>query len=691
MTENLKLDPILPDTLLRNISRALNTIEASNELLFRATDEISFLKNICDLIVKEGGYLLAWVGFAENDVEKSVRPIAQAGYEAGYLETLRISWADTERGRGPTGTAIRSGQPKICQDIFNDPLFLPWRGEAVKRGYASAIAIPLLHLGKAFGSIQIYAKETDAFDEKEAGLLARLAHNMAYGIISLREHVEREKAVESLRESEEQYRTVVEQALDGIFITDRQGKFLEINSSGCHLLKLTRNDLLKMNIRDFLFEEEKADVDDTIGALKMGAAIVKERKIRLQDGSYLMAEVSAKMISQERFHLFVRDISNRKRREEDSLRETRLESIGHLAGGIAHDFNNLLTGILGNISLSLSSLDQSNPIFGQLAAAERASLRAQELARQLLTFSKGGAPVKKECSMIDLVKESVNLVFKGRSTSCQYHLSERTRAVEIDEGQISQVLNNLLLNAIQASPATGAIELFVEDFHSSGHEEIRLKAGWYVRVSVMDHGIGIPEQNIKKIFDPYFSTKSPGTGLGLATTYSIIKRHGGEITVKSEMNKGTTFSFFLPALDKSPQLPRNEKEIPLNGKGKVLLMDDEEMIQSVTTSMLSKLGYGVVIARDAGEAVSKYGEAFRTGNPFDVVILDLTIPGSIGGKEALKQLLEIDPNVKAIASSGYSNDAVSADWSQHRFKGFLPKPYRLTDLGLALRQVMGFQ
>ncbi len=690
MTLNLNSEPARPDTLLRNISRALKTFEACNELLFRATDEIRFLKDLCEVIVKEGGYLLAWVGMAENDVDKSVRPVAQAGYEAGYLETLKITWGDTERGRGPTGTAIRSGQPNICRDIVHDPLFLPWRAEAVKRGYASALAIPLLHSGKAFGSVQIYAKEKDAFDEKEAGLLTTFARNMAYGIISLREHVERERAIDSLRESEEQYRTVVEQALDGIFITGLHGNFLEVNSSGCHLLKSTRKEILKMNIRDFLFEEEKADVESTILALKKGEAIVKERSIRLKDGSSLLAEVSAKMISQERFHLFVRDISNRKRMEEELLRETRLESIGHLAAGIAHDFNNLLTGILGNISLSLASLDQSNPIYGQLAAAERASLRAQDLASQLLTFSKGGAPLKKESSIIDLVKESADFVFKGTSVTCQCHLPEATRVVEIDEGQISQALNNLLLNAIHASPEGGVVEIFVEEFHSSGKEEIPFKTGWYVRVSVKDRGIGIPEKNIKKIFDPYFSTKSGGTGLGLATTYSIIKKHGGEITVKSEINKGTTFSFFLPALDKSPPLPRKEKQIPLNGKGKVLLMDDEEMIQSVTTSMLSKLGYGVVIAKDAGEAVSKYGEAFRTGNPFDLVILDLTIPGSIGGKEALKQLLEINPAVKAIASSGYSNDAGSADWSQHQFKGFLPKPYRLTDLGLILRQVMGF-
>lgn len=691
MKENQKTDTAPLENLFEKISRALNTIDACNELLIRDTDEIRFLNDLCQVIVKEGGYLLAWVGYAENNDNKTVRPVAQAGYEEGYLETLNITWGETDRGNGPTGKAIRTGQVHICQDILNDPLFLPWRAEAVKRGYCSSIAIPLFHSGRAFGTVQFYAKEKDAFDEKEAGILTRLAHNMAYGIISRREHLEREMAIESLLEREEQYRTVVEQASDGIFISDLNGKFIEVNSSGCRILKSTRTDLLSMNMSDFLCEEEKGEEDRIIREIKKGTPIFKERNIRLKDGSSFLAEITAKMISPQQFHLFIRDISHRKKVEEERLKETLLESIGNLAGGIAHDFNNLLTGILGNISLSLVSLDQSNSVYRQLAAAERASLRAQELAQQLLTFSKGGAPFKKESSIIGLVKEITDLLFEGTSITCRFLFSELTRAVEVDVGQIRQVLKIILLNAIQASPAGGFIDLSVDEyFSSSGQEEIPLKKGWYTRVSVKDYGAGIEEQNFKKLFDPYYSTKPGGTGLGLATAYSIVKRHGGEITVKSEVNKGSIFSFFLPAIEKSPRLERKEMQIPLNGKGKILLMDDEEMIQSVASSMLSELGYGVVIARNAPEAVSKYSEAFKSGNPFDLVILDLTIRGSVGGKEALKELLEIDPGVRAIASSGYSNDAARADWSEHRFKGFLPKPYRLADLGLVLRQVMSF-
>ena len=374
--------------------------------------------------------------------------------------------------------------------------------------------------------------------------------------------------------------------------------------------------------------------------------------------------------------------------EEELLKESRLESIGHLAGGIAHDFNNLLTGILGNISLSLATLDQSSPVYAQLASAERASLRAQDLAGQLLTFSKGGSPLKKESSIIDLIKDTTRVFAQSSSSiSFRYSFSENACPVEIDTGQMSQVLNNLLLNAIQASPKNGIIELSVDNYQSSNQKILHLKPGSYVRVSVKDHGIGIPKKDLKKIFDPFFSTKSGGTGLGLATSYSIVKKHGGEMVVDSELDKGSTISFYLPALEKSQPASREKTSALLNGKGKILLMDDEEMILSVTTNMLNKLGFGVVIARNASEAVSKYQDAFNAGNPFDAVILDLTIPGSIGGKEALKKLLEIDPSVKAIASSGYSNDAVRADWSQHQFRGFLAKPYRLSDLGITLGQV----
>lgn len=685
--DNLNSDLNPSPVLFRNISRALKTIEICNEMLFHALDENSFLNDLCRLIVEEGGYLLAWVGKVGNHPLKSIDPIAYAGSKDAELKSFQTTWGDATGANSSLGIAVRSGRPYICRDMVGDPSLGSWRNEALKRGFASSITIPLTQSGDVFATVQIYAKEPYAFDEKEVDLLSRLAKNMTFGIVTLREHSEREKAIASLRQSEEQYRTLVEQASDGILITDLEGKILEINPSGCLLLKSTRDKLIGRTFNEFVYEEDQPETEKDFQALLQGKNILKERTLKLKEGASILTEVSSKMISPDRCYFFVRDISKRKKMEEELLKESRLESIGHLAGGIAHDFNNLLTGILGNISLSLASLDQSNPVFSQLASAERASLRAQELASQLLTFSKGGSPLKKEASIIELIKESASFVSRSTSISFQYSFPENTRSVEIDRGQITQVLNNLLLNAIQASPKNGIIELSVENFQSSDKKQLPLKPGSYVRVTVKDHGIGISKRDLKRIFDPFFSTKSGGTGLGLATSYSIVKKHGGEMIVESELAKGATISFYLPALEKPVLAPREKNSALLSGKGKILLMDDEEMILSVATNMLNKLGYGVVIARNASEAVSIYQEAFITGNPFDAVILDLTIPGGIGGKEALKRLLEIDPSVKAIASSGYSNDAVRSDWSQHQFRGFLAKPYRLSDLGYTLSQI----
>src|SRR6202162_2385664 len=674
-------------TSYRNISRALRTIEACNKLLVEAKVENKLLNDFCQIIVEKGGYYMAWVGMAQNDPYQSVIPVAQAGYEAGYLEKLNITWADTERGRGPTGRAIRTKTPVIARNLQTDPLIAPWRNEIIERGYASAIAIPLIHSGAAFGSVQMYAKEPDAFDDQEADLLLRLSENLAYGIIALREHEERKKAVTELRQSEELFRTLVENASDAIFITDPKGNLIDANLATCQMFKAMREELLRSSIKEFVLKEDLPEVEKGIEAVLAGNAIVRERRFVRTDGTSVLTEISAKMIARHRIHVFVRDITARKKIDEALVKETKFESIGLFAGGIAHDFNNLLTAILGNLSLSLSSMEKSNPLFEQLTEAEGAAVRAQDLARQLMTFSKGSAPLRKEVSIASLVRDSANFAARGSSLKCQFNLPDNLWIVMGDEGQLSQVIHNTIFNSIQASQSEGIRELLSRNYQTDGQGEVFLKPGTYVEISIKDHGVGIPEEHFQKIFDPYFTNKPGGTGLGLATAYSIVKKHGGEIKVSSAVNEGATFNIYLPAVQKSmpakPDLP-----VSLGGKGKILLMDDEELVLNVTSRMLNKLGYSVVLARNGDEAVAKFNEALSSGSVFDALILDLTIPGGMGGRETLQKILAIRPDVKAIASSGYSNDVVMADWSKFQFCGLLPKPYRLTELGITLRQVI---
>jgi two-component system, cell cycle sensor histidine kinase and response regulator CckA len=384
-----------------------------------------------------------------------------------------------------------------------------------------------------------------------------------------------------------------------------------------------------------------------------------------------------------------RDISEKKRMEEEILKAQKLESLGVLAGGIAHDFNNLLMAIGGNIALGQAHSKLTRESAARFDAAMKATNRAQDLTRQLLTFSKGGAPVKSTASLSQLLTDCVSFVLRGSSVRCHYSVPENLWPVEMDEGQISQVINNLVINAIEAMPRGGAVLVRAQNVHIGGEQRLPLREGRYVRVSIADRGEGIPREHIAKIFDPYFTTKEKGSGLGLASSYSIVKKHDGLLTLRSKVGVGTTFYFFLPAASSTPPRLKQSAGESYRGQGRVLIMDDEEMIRESAGQLVRGLGYRVVLAKDGSEAALLYRTALREGKGFDAVILDLTVPGGIGGRQALVQLQEIDPGVRAIVSSGYSNDPVMSDHSRWGFSAVLPKPYNVHQLGQALAKVVG--
>ena len=384
--------------------------------------------------------------------------------------------------------------------------------------------------------------------------------------------------------------------------------------------------------------------------------------------------------------LVVRDITNAVRLEEERLKASKLTSLGVLAGGIAHDFNNILTAILGNISLAqmdaASDAQQSN-----LTEAERACVRAKALTKQLLTFSKGGAPVKKTVFLRETIREATSFALRGSNVKCEFQLPEGLWAVDADEGQIGQVINNLVINAKQAMPEGGIVTIQAENVPAAadgtGDSHAR------VRIAISDQGIGIPDEVRAKIFDPYFTTKKTGSGLGLATCYSIVKNHGGHIDVHSVMGRGTTMTISLLAEPVTAKKAVKEAApAPQRGKGRVLIMDDEEAIRKLATAMLSRLGYRVDVAADGHEAIEKYVQARTDRDPFDTVIMDLTVPGGMGGKDAIKGLMSIDPGVAAIVSSGYADDPVMAEFRDYGFKGVVPKPFSLGELSKVLQQVI---
>ncbi|TRZ78212.1 MAG: PAS domain S-box protein, partial [Deltaproteobacteria bacterium] len=375
------------------------------------------------------------------------------------------------------------------------------------------------------------------------------------------------------------------------------------------------------------------------------------------------------------------DVTERRRAEEELLRVNKLESLGILASGIAHDFNNLVSVMLRNIfAAKLSLADEQQEVVGEgLEIAEKVGHQAKELAHRLITFAKGGEPVRKIGSISKLLMNSVDLPLSGSKVICEFSLPDNLWPVEMDDVQIRQVINNLLINAREAVHDAGIITIHAENVNISAGNGLPLKEGNYVKWSIRDHGIGISKENLPKIFDPYFTTKPTGSargmGLGLAICYSIIKKHDGFIAVESEPGMGSTVIVYLPA---SPQVDPSRKGVGEQvdaRKGKILVMDDEEAVRNATGIVLNYLGYDVEYAKNGSEAVDLYKIAIEKGHPFSAVILDLTIPGGIGGKEALQELLAIYPHVKAIISCGYSDDPVISKFKEDGLCWSVDIPY----------------
>ena len=324
-----------------------------------------------------------------------------------------------------------------------------------------------------------------------------------------------------------------------------------------------------------------------------------------------------------------------------------------------------------------------------LNEAEMASARAQALTNQLLTFAKGGAPLKETALVEDIIKESSSFVLRGSKSHCGISIEEGLWPAEVDVGQISQVINNIVINANQAMPEGGIIQVAAVNLMIDYRHDLPLEPGRYIRISIKDQGVGIAQKHLLNIFDPYFTTKHEGSGLGLATSFSIIKKHDGHIAVESQLGVGTTFHIYLPASEKRvPEKPEKEETRLIKGHGRILVMDDEASLRKMLGRMLKDLGYESEFAKDGAEALRIYKDTQESEKPYDAVILDLTIPGGMGGKEAIKKLLEIDPEVKAIVSSGYSDDPVLANFQEYGFKGMMPKPFEFRSLGKVLHEVL---
>jgi two-component system cell cycle sensor histidine kinase/response regulator CckA len=506
---------------------------------------------------------------------------------------------------------------------------------------------------------------------------------------------QRKRAEEALKELEGKYRVLVENANEAIFVV-QNGILKFVNLHICKLTGYSENELTSKPFTEFIYPEDEKSLMEYYNRRFKDEKVPPIFSFRILDKSGNMtrwAEVNTVFITwsgKPAILNFMADITERKKTEEELLRVQKLDSVGILAGGIAHDFNNILTAILGNISLA-RLYKEPEKVNEKLEKAEKASIQAKNLTQQLLAFSKGGKPIKTLVSIADTLKDSAIFALRKSNIVCNFSIQENISPIEADIGQIGQVVNNIVINAVQASSNGGTINITAENIDLEKENRFSLKPGTYIRISISDQGTGIPEENLQKIFYPYFTTKKDGNGLGLAIAYSVIKNHDGHITVESYPGVGTTFQFYLPAFpDKVPlvESKKNNEDTNIEGKGKIMIMDDTEIVREIVRDMLDNIGYDVVIATDGKEAIELYKSAKETGVPIDAIIMDLNIPGGMGGKETIQNLIVFDPGVKAIVSSGYSNDPIMSEFKKYGFSGVIAKPYKARDLNDVLSQVI---
>lgn len=513
---------------------------------------------------------------------------------------------------------------------------------------------------------------------------------------------DKQSAASNLVELEEVnalYRLLMNLSGDGIIIV-QDGVIKETNPYMAKLGGYRRESMRDTALIEYFPPDENPGVDALIDNPDRGSgrSLVREATLACKNRQHLKVEITAAgcTLQQKPAHLFIiRDISDRQTARESLEKAGKLDAIAALSGGIAHDYNNLLTAIIGNITLAQTHLKPKDKPFRLLGHALVASKTAKNLTQKLITFSKGGSPVKEIAKVDRLVRSATDFTLSGSNIKCQYNFPADISLINVDQSQIGQAIHNVVMNAREAMQGGGTINVTAANVHLTD-EVPTLVEGNYVKISIADQGDGISEAEFDRIFEPYYSTKemgnTRGTGLGLSICRSIIRKHGGDVTVESRMGVGTTMHLYLPAADPESLAQtvgdKTGETARIFGEGKILVMDDEQMIRELAGEILGYLGYEVQFASNGDEAVALYKTSLKTARPFDAVILDLTVRGGMGGKEAIQKLIEIDPEVKGIVTSGYSDDPGMTDFKKYGFRGVAAKPYTLEELGEKLSRVL---
>ena len=519
---------------------------------------------------------------------------------------------------------------------------------------------------------------------------------------------ERKKAEETIQKNEAKYRNLFDSSTDGIFIIDLDGNFVDVNSTAYTRLGYTKEEMLSLHISKLDHPQFAPQAPERMQQVQKNGYTMFESAHLRKDGTAMPVEVNSRLIEYEGRSVYfsmIRDITERKKMEQTLLKIKKLEATASLAGGIAHDYNNLLTVIQGNIELAEAEAAAiGSPQAKALSEAMKATRRAAALTRKFITFSSGGAPVKKAISPHEFIRDTTSIALSGSNIQCDFSIVQDLAMVEIDPGQMSQALGNIITNAKEAMPQGGTIRLTAHNLSAEQMIQetgLKLQSDLFIKISVTDHGKGIPQKDLANIFDPYFSSKERGVqkgmGLGLSITHSIIEKHGGCIQVESEEGRGTTVSIYLPALEQkeaevSPSVsPADATPTQALDKKttRILVMDDEEMIRDMSQKLLGALGYEQVEVAPHGEEVLKiYTQALEQGKMIELLLLDLTIKGGMGGEETMRRLLAINPKVRALVCSGYANDPIIANFADYGFCGVLRKPFSINELNASVSKAL---
>lgn len=533
-------------------------------------------------------------------------------------------------------------------------------------------------------------------------LLAMLSLRFFIRILQAKETLEgrvRERTKE-LDDEKERLAVTLRSIGDGVITTDLDGRVMLINTVSEHLTGWSQEEAVGrpiVEVFNIINEQTEQRCDNPVEKVLATGKIIglaNHTALISKDGTRHVIEDSGAPIFDKKGSiigtvLVYRDVTEEKRTKEELAKVKKLESVGVLAGGIAHDFNNILAAILGNVELAALYIEPGSQAHTLLEESKKASIRAKGLTQQLLTFSKGGNPVKQTASISKIIIDSANFVLHGSSVVCDYCIAEDLWQVKIDTGQISQVIQNIIINARHAMPDGGVVEVSCENIIGNYDETENLPAGEYIKITIADGGTGIPRHFLDKVFDPYFSTKQEGSGLGLAICHSIICKHDGNIAVQSS-SKGTTFTIYLPAVTDADQKVDEAEAVSLKAENGVtiMVMDDEVMVRDMTRQMLKCSGHEVIPVKDGHEAIEVYNDYVQNNRVIDIILMDLTIPGGLGGKDTVLEILRIDPKAKVVVASGYSTDPVMAHYKDYGFKASIAKPFQLAELNRVVNRVL---